>query len=407
MNIVRRFALYAAGTILGVSLLGAAWAVVAAATLGHASTLKHWFERSGAYDNIVSIIIENAQEATKNGKNGEIPLNDPAIRKIAESSFSPQLLRSNTENAIDGMYAWLEGKSATPEFTLRFGEAKQRLAEGLGDYATQRMSGLPVCTDAQVKSFAEKGDFDVFTATCRLKGQDPAQIGRDLRDQLLNDTSFLSKADISSSDLKVEKNGVSVPFYEQLSSAPKGFQLTTTSPWVFFSIALLSAAAILFIAPSKKLGMRRIGRILLGSGVGILVVTVILNVSNGRLTTMLAGSNSGSKTFNGVIGNLSSLIVSDLTHTLRLFIIAYIGGGIVLIVASILKQRSARPVSDVGDIPDHHLEPLAKAPISGPVSPGNKVAAADGTDEAKPAKDSEPKKSVKKVVVNDGSETDT
>jgi len=127
---------------------------------------------SGVYSTFVSSALKEVQKSndqtgskSDGNKTDDIPIDNPAIVAAANQAFTPQLLKSTTENVLNGTYAWLQGKTPTPSFTIDFSTAKKTFAQGVGEAAQKQLASLPVCTTAQ--AIQQGSDINAFSATCR------------------------------------------------------------------------------------------------------------------------------------------------------------------------------------------------------------------------------------------------
>src|SRR5690606_6585385 len=168
---------------------------------------------------------------------------------------------------LDGTYNWLEGNSDKPEFMIDLADAKQRLADGLGNYAASRAASLPACTAAQSAQLSQEG-FDALNAPCLPPGVNPQTAAADLRNQIITSEDFLGQTSFSGDDIKVSSNGREVPIdqaneFKKLQSA---YQAGMLAPILFGLTAALAAIGIVFLSSSKKSGLGRIGLISLTAG---------------------------------------------------------------------------------------------------------------------------------------------
>src|SRR5690606_16532445 len=116
--------------------------------------------------------------------------------------FNPGMLRQNIEEVLDGVYAWLNGEADQPEFSVDLTQAKQKLADGLGSYATARAEGLPLCGAGEMPT-----EFDALNATCLPPGLTPAEAGSSLQNEILGSEEFLKQTVFTADDIKFESEG--------------------------------------------------------------------------------------------------------------------------------------------------------------------------------------------------------
>lgn len=294
MNAARRFAVAFCASLLGLSLLVLPWAHVATETIRDRDTVKNWLDKSGFYEKVVLGLLESAESSE-----GNVPVDDPQVVAIAQEAFSPAYLKENTEKILDGTFAWLEGDTEAPEFTLDISDAKLRLADGIGAYATRRAAELPVCTPAQLQEFTD--GFDVFSAPCVPPGVSAAQAGETLRNQVLASDQFLSDTTITGEDLtkpSAVEGQPAVSATEDLKSLPEAYQAGGTALWLSLALVVLSAAGAFFLSSTRRSGVWRVGVIVVTSGVIIGISFLLIDRGSAWLENRaqtLGGDNSVSQ----------------------------------------------------------------------------------------------------------------
>ena len=323
MSFWKRLGLWLAASFFSVFLLAAVWSSVGALTIGNRNTVKHWLRQSDAYGHIVDILLASVKSSATSDQNGAVPVDRPEIQTIAQNAFSPELLQLNAEKFLDGTYDWLGGKTKTPVFKLDFTDAKQQLANGVGNYVRQRLAGLPPC-----KTLPDPTTFDVFTTACLPKGLDPTKTGQQVAGELAADQSFLANTVITPTSLKVDPNlfGLSsgtagdkqVDFFEQaqVKRLPAYYEWIHIAPFIFGFIALACAAAIIFTSPERRQGLARIGLSLVWTG-GLLVVSVLVfGLVSGRVKGSLGtGQNAAfQQLISGMVDSVFAAINGVLLH---------------------------------------------------------------------------------------------
>lgn len=234
------------------------------------STIKGVLDKNNAYEQLVPAVLETAKDNTKTRGKVDIPLNEPWVREVADKSFPAADLQTKTETLLAGTFAWLESETEEPEFTVDFTGNKQALAQGIGEYATKRAAGLPACT-----RFNLPQSIDALTITCLPPGVSPSQVGQELTNQVnSNQSGILSDPIISGDDLIKSKDGKNPT--DNLEGLRDIFALKPLLSWLLPLILALLVAGGLALAPDRRTGIKRTGRILLGSGIGLAVFGLIL-----------------------------------------------------------------------------------------------------------------------------------
>ncbi len=276
---VKKFLLVASSSLLKITLFslaltGAGWMV-----FGTSDKIKQAAEENSLYDSAVEIVLENAKEEALSG-NEQLPLDNPEIQAAAENAFPPELLSQNSGSIIDGFYTWLAGETPTPQFSVDLTDAKQRFADGVGDYAVKRYEALPPCTFAQLQTLSP--DVDPFSVDCRPPGLLGSTIRERVVTEILNSEEFLKDAVFTAEDLPKDEQGRTIA--QNFEAAPDVFSALRLLPWILGISSLLLATAVLFLSEDKRKGLRRIATTLLGTGaflaVGSLLITYLFNQMN-------------------------------------------------------------------------------------------------------------------------------
>lgn len=258
MHFVKRLLLVLITPIFFVLLFATAinWGVVS--TAGNPSDVKTILAKSGVYSSITPNLLDQAKTITYNGY--VIPLDDPDVRAVASQAFSAQLFQNQTDMAIDSIYAWLDGKTAVPDFKIDLAQAKVNFANEVSQKIETRLNNLPKCTAPVTVTSS-----NVLTITCLPPGVVPANVADQVKAAIISGQGFLDKPVLASSDIK-SSNNKSV-FADQLKDVPGQYQNAKKSPYFFAALAVLSALAIILLSSSKRTGLRHVGIILLVAGV--------------------------------------------------------------------------------------------------------------------------------------------
>ncbi len=371
MQIGRRMAVSLLGSILALSLLGLVWTHVANATLRNQTTVKGWLNQSGIYDKLVTSVLDENSETPEESAN--VPLDDPRVREIANEAFNPAYVQQNVERVVDGVYGWLDGTTAEPSFSVDLNDAKQRLADGLGKYATERAASLPPCSAAESRQLAAEGSANVLSATCLPIGVTPEQAGAQLRDEVLaNDT--LVNNPVLNGGIKVERDGQSLSLTDvpELKAVKSAYQFGAWLPYVFIGAVLASFAGVVFLSSTKRKGLTIAGIIVLVCGVIVGVNWFVLDRSVSWLndrTNSLAG-NSGLA--QEITGNLLGSVRNDTGNILLWYTVSYliIGAGCI-ILAKYFKRTLTfghKEVAAAGPAPDTASEKADESTLDSPES---------------------------------------
>jgi hypothetical protein len=277
--------------ILLLSLLDLAYSTSLNRNFGTSDNIKTWLAESKIYDKALNAVLDATQEqSNKNGGDQSISLTDSVVKQAATEAFSPQLLQNSVNSFIDANYAWLSGKTATPEFKIDLSNAKDDFATKIGNAVQTRLTGLTACTPAQETQL--QLPVDVMTVTCRPPNLDPKTEGARVANEI-RISEFLSKPVITADSLAHDQsNTSSKPYYVQLSKAPAIFQFQQKAPYVLAGVVLLTSLAIVTIAPERRMGWRRIGSVSLTAGTLLVVSKFIGDIGVNRLEDQISTSKT-------------------------------------------------------------------------------------------------------------------
>ncbi len=227
------------------------------------SYLPNTLETSGVYERFVSSLLEtNKNQPLTVG--GSVTLDDPEIQKIITTAFPAEELQLYVETTTNAFYDWLEQKEQNIAFTIDLTRNKQMLAEGLSSYAISRMQTLPLCSVAPA-------EIDPFNATCQSPNIDYASERLALTERFLNEPGFLENPIITNETILPES------FDTDYQQVPTYYSLGKIIPFAIPLLLLVLALIVIFASSTKKIGIRKIGQGLVGSGVSLIIFTVLFS----------------------------------------------------------------------------------------------------------------------------------
>jgi hypothetical protein len=289
---LRKATTYFLSVILLLSLLGVALATSADTAFSHPAKIETWLSQSNIYNHFVAQVTSQAQNST-GGNNSSVALTDVAVQQAAESAFTPQLLQQDASIFLNSNYAWLEGKTSVPNFSINLGPAKQTFAQTVGSYVTTYLNSLPACTTAQLTQLGSVQNADPLSLSCRPATLNPQTEGAQVTQQLATSSSFLSDPVLTADNISPTQNHqVRQPYYQRLASAPKLYRAAVHLPLVLTIVALLSALGISFMAVTRRRGLRRIGEVLLIAGILLMLVKFVADKVFNRLEKQVFNNSS-------------------------------------------------------------------------------------------------------------------
>lgn len=288
---MRKYFYHTLSGILFLLLIATAWSSALTLTFSKPDNIKAWLSESKLYDHFVDNAIKQSQEPSENGTSNDVseaPLSDPAVQQAAKAAFTPDVVQKAVNTFLDGNYAWLQGKTEKPEFNINLTEAKALLATNLGNYAAERAKSLPRCKTLQEVYQAEQ---EYLAATCKPITVTPAQVGAAVTEDVVVSKDFLVNPVITPDTFSSEtlKGGdqegapAEQPYYEKFSSLPSAYKLATALPWILALVSVLAGAGIVFLAATKRSGLKRVGKILIGAGTIVLLLIVVSGAGFSRL----------------------------------------------------------------------------------------------------------------------------
>lgn len=271
MNILRKMLLVFLGALLPFFLFALAIDTGIIRTAGSSENIKKILADSGIYDSIISSALDQAKSEV--GDQDGVNLSDQAVKTIAEKTFTPQFLKENTEQVLDTIYLWLDGKTAVPAFRIDLSGLKSTFAAEAAKVAQERAVSLPACP-AGLSGSAD--NFEPFSATCLPRGMTPALVSDQVKNGLSSGEGFLENPVITADTIKVSGSNQSI-FADQLKDVPQNYQKVKKTPFVLAILSLLIALGIVFLSSSRRAGLRRAGIILAVAGTLLLIFAWVLN----------------------------------------------------------------------------------------------------------------------------------
>ncbi len=292
--------------ILFVSLIGTALSVSANLAFSHPKKIETWLNNSNLYGQFVSNTTSQAIKAAGSSQNqASLTLGDSAVQQAANASFPTSLFQQSVNTFLESNYAWLEGKTSQPNFTIDLTSVKQSFASQVGQYVLTHMASLPTCTPQQLTQLGAAGNIDPLNITCR-PGNLSAQAEASLVTQnIASSNKFLSNPVITANNINPNGSTHSRPYYQRFSKAPELYRLVVKLPWIYVAVVFLSTLAIIFIALRKRLGLRRVGIILTLAGLVLIAIKFLANPILKQIEKKLFQNSASEQIHQALIGFLN------------------------------------------------------------------------------------------------------
>jgi len=360
---LRKGFVYLLSIVLLVCLLGLAGVTGVSRNLSHPDKLENWLTASKIYDHLTAAVLNQSQKSgNDNSGSGSVSLSDPAVQQAAQTAFSPVLLQDSVNSFLNSNYAWLAGKTATPEFNIDLSSAKQNFAKLVGQAAATHLAALPVCTPAQLAQISIP--VDSLSITCRPVTLSPQAENARITQSVNGSSDFLSNPVITASSVnQTQKSSPSQPYYQKLSWAPKAYQLSLKLPWILGALVLLSTLGIVFIAPEKRRGVRRVGIVLMEAGIILIIEKLVADALIKKLENRAVHGNSLASQLQQPISDLLHRIEIQLVQNYLWFGISFLLIALVIFVIlfKTRQQRAAKPKTPKASFDDTATTPQTDA----------------------------------------------
>lgn len=301
MKLFRRPLLFASTTLLrtvlflGIPLMGLLL------YFGNANYLEGTLQSSGAYTKLVPAL---AQTLAGSSGQGGIPFNDPGVVEIMNHGLPPQTIEVSTNQVIDGIYGWLQGKTAEPEFHVDLTKNRNFISENISLYAFNKLTKQPLC-------FTNPSQVDPFTSTC-LPSNFDLNAQRTTFATAIN--QVFPKTVFTADDLPRMSGGKTIS--QTFPQLPQYYRLLLWTPWLFGILLIGLCVAVVRLCRNQRLGFRLLGRVTLSTGVALMITPILYLLLYPRINSALhlQSANSG-------LNALTSNVVSALNSSFYLFLI--------------------------------------------------------------------------------------
>lgn len=235
-------------------------------TLGDQEYTKQTISEAGFYSAVGETIVLEAV-----GEAGDQPLISTAL----EEAVGEKEVRAALEPLIDGSYAWLEGETQQPEFSLEIAPVKKDFEQNLTEALQAQAASLPACT-----SFGQLQGTDIFDYTCIPPGTDVDGLIADIVTRVSGNASVFSDEIVADGTVSAEEAaelGVNDPTQNLPEELPRLYQFMTAGLLFFIAGTLITGVGVVFLSKHWLYGMRKLGVLLLLNGIGVLIAGFVLS----------------------------------------------------------------------------------------------------------------------------------
>jgi hypothetical protein len=303
---LRKVAVFIAQSVLTFLLFTTATTAVLVLTLTPAH-LKSWLRGSNVYSTIVDDVLKQSKDTLAKNTGDENATNLPAVQDAAKKAFSPEFLQNATEQFIDGVTPWLDGKVDQPSFQIDVGGAKTAFINGVADHARSRYDSLPICAKGQIPDAS-----DILSISCRISGVSIEPQIQEAVSELSSGKDFLPNQTITAANLTTGEGADKKPLFDQLQDVPEAYRWAHIAPFILGTLALGSAAIVVFASSERRKGIRRLVTSLGFVGIILLASLWLLAWGTDKASDELAKTAST----NDGLQHTGLALIKEVEHTL-------------------------------------------------------------------------------------------
>jgi hypothetical protein len=345
----RRLGLTLAASLLSLALFLFALFFSIHGALDNPTHIKNTLKQSGIYDIAATSTFDQHVDQATSG----IPTADPAIQNAIKQAFPASLVQQSTDQFIDGMFGWIHGNTTQPQYSIDLTRAKQNLANNVAAYVQQHLSGLPVCTLDQMPT-----TIDIYAATCVPPNFDVSAAVNQARTEVAS-SDFLSNPVLTPANVQTDKGQT---LTSSLQAVPKLYHDLLIALYALPVVIIGLGAAVIFLSVTRRVGFRRIGASLIGTGVTSIVVACFGTFALEKaVEAFTKQGGSASQPIQVKILRVVELLAQDLRTWWVVIGTTYLVAGI----AALVVLRITRPKADKGKLLSPY-ESLARPANAGP-----------------------------------------
>jgi hypothetical protein len=238
------------------SLLAGGTALAIRNATGDPGKAKSWLNQSGFYptlvqdrlSGLVASISDNTQLST-------LGLSQTDLQNAIKASIPKDLAVKDTSTFVDSNYAWLGGQAQKPEFKIDLKPVEDAFSQNASSYISARIDKLPACSTSQLLTAAQQGTGSFMSLGCKPSGFDSSSIASLVPD-FLTQNGLTQNISFTADDLRLGSGGA--PYYKQIGSAPRYFQLAKHATTYLAIGTILSIALIIFFSRTLGAGLRAV-----------------------------------------------------------------------------------------------------------------------------------------------------
>jgi hypothetical protein len=341
MNYLRKPAVIIAGIFLPVLLFSFGILLSIGQVLGTPDRLKHALNEGKVYEAAVASLVRQSgsTENQDTAGRGGIPSSQKAVQEAVAEALPPETLEKQTGEVLDGVYAWLQGDTAKPEFRIDLIETRDKLATGLSEQARTQAAQLPPCGPEAAVTLE---NFDPFGARCLPQGADPSVIADKTRQEVTSSELFKDPV-LDANDIK-SKDGK--PLQEQLDPLHDIYGAVRGSTRIVGIVSLVLAAVVVFLSTPLRAGMKRLGIILISVG-AISTGFALIGSLASKAAVNAVIRTSGEDAMQSAAAKAGQSLANDMRTWWVGFGLMLITAGICLLIGYLVLKRQAGKAAPV------------------------------------------------------------
>lgn len=353
MNILRRLGLSLAILLFSLSISLVALFISLYSIMSTPQPVKQALSASGIY----SVAVADTLAQQTSGAVSSVSTTDPIIQQALKQALPPTFLQDSSNQTIDSVYAWLQGTTPSPTFSIDLTQVKSNFADTLATLIQQKLDALPLCSNLVAPPASVD---DALSFTCMPRGVSSSQLASTVRQEALSNGLFSGTNTISADTFKDSKGK---PVTDSLKIAPQIYHYYTIGLYALPLLTLLLVVAIIFWSSTKRAGIKRVAWIFITTGLGIMILAAIevwlLHAGISFLNSAASTSTLQDKLYGAL-----EILVTDMRTWWFGAGAAYVIIAIILFI--VVKFNPAQPTLPMGDSRNGELPPLPISPTSPP-----------------------------------------
>lgn len=245
--------------------------------------LERALSQSGIYGSIIQNTVDEKQQETPS----TLPLERPEIKTALHQAFSPQLLETNANRAIEATYDWVQGRTDALTIRIDLTDARTTFAQSVRSYVVQRTNTLPICSIAELRALGSTNALDPYNATCRPAQVTAESAGDAAYQEVMTNQTFGNSVFTTDSIKKSDGTTLS----EQLKPVPEAYRWTLYIMYGSGLAALLCGIVIvIFRRKTWRQAAQHLSRILLTTGLLSTGLALVIGLGFSTVANLIAKS---------------------------------------------------------------------------------------------------------------------